>query len=88
MLAVFSSCVRILFDTGSTHSFIATSFVLALGLRVEPMDCILSIISPLGGEVDACTICCGCVLRIEVHDLVADLVVLDMVGYDIVLGMD
>ena len=88
MLVVFSSRARILFDTGSTHSFIAASFVLALGLHVEPMDCILSVVSPLGGEVDACTICRGCVVGIEGHDLVADLVVLDMVGYDIVLGMD
>ena len=88
MLVVFSSHARILFDTGYTHSFIAASFILALGLHVEPMDCILTVVSPLGGEVDACSICRGCVVGFEGHDVVADLVVLDMVGYDIILGMD
>ena len=51
-------------------------------------DNVLSVVSPLGGEVDACTICRGCVVGFEGHDLVVELVVLDMVGYDIILGMD
>ena len=52
------------------------------------MDCMLSVVSPLGGEVDACRICRGCVVGIAGQDLVADLVVLDMAMYDVVLGMD
>ena len=57
MVTTFSSYAWILFDTGSTHSFIAASFILSLGLREEPMNCTLSVLSPLGGKVDACGIC-------------------------------
>ena len=78
MVTMFSSCARILFDTGSSHSFIAASFALSLGIRVEPMEFMLSVVSPLGGEVDTDCICRGCVVGIVGQDLVADLVVLDM----------
>ena len=88
MIIMFSSCARILFDIGSSHSFISASFILSLGLHVEAMDFVLSVVSPLGGEVDTCSICRGCVVRITGQDLVADFVVLDMAGYDVVLDMD
>ena len=52
------------------------------------MDFIMGVVSPLGGEVDPGSICRGCVVEITGQDLMADLVVLDMVVYDIVLGMD
>ena len=48
----------------------------------------LSVVSPLGGEVDTYSICRGCVVGIASQDLMADLVVLDMAVYDVVLGMD
>ena len=73
---------------GSTHSFIAASCVLSLGLREEPMNCMLSVVSPLGGEVDASEFCRGCVVGIVGRDLVADLVVLDMAVYYVVLDRD
>ena len=52
------------------------------------MDCMLSVVSPLGGEADTCSICRGCIVGIAGQDLVADLVVLDIAGYDVVLGID
>ena len=64
MLVVFSSHAQILFDNRSTHSLIATSFVLLLRLHVEPMDFIMSVISPLGGEVDMCSIYPGFIVGI------------------------
>ena len=56
ILVMFSSCARILFDTGSTHSLIVELFFPSLELCVEPMDFIMSVVSPLGGEVDTCRI--------------------------------
>ena len=52
------------------------------------MDCMLSVVSPLGGEVDASGICRGSVVGIAGQDLVADLVVLDMVVYYVILDRD
>ena len=52
------------------------------------MDFILTVVSPLGGELDMRGICRGCVVGISGHDLVAYLVVLDMAMYDIGFGME
>ncbi|KAL6329093.1 hypothetical protein AAG906_007442 [Vitis piasezkii] len=61
MILVYSTWVRVLFDTGATHSFISASCANALGLKTE---------------------------RVENLALNVDLRILDMTGYDVILGMD
>ena len=83
-MVLFNSWARILFDTGATHSFIASTFVTSLGLCTETMCGRLWIASPMGGEMVAREVCKSCVVRIAGQELTGDL----MVGYDIILGMD
>ena len=87
-LILFNSWARILFDTGATHSFIASSFVSSLGLSSDTLCGGLVVASPMGGGMVASDVCRSCVVRITGQELTTDLVVLDMVGYDIILGMD
>ena len=87
-MVLFNSWARILFDTGATHSFIASTFVTSLGLCTETMCGGLCVASPMGGEMVASEVCRSCVVRIASQELMAYLMVLDMVGYDIILGMD
>ena len=87
-MVLFNSWARILFDTGATHSFITFTFVSSLGLCSETMCSGLVVASPMGGLMVANEVCRSCVVRIANPELTADLVVLDMVGYDINLGMD
>ncbi|GFZ17988.1 hypothetical protein Acr_26g0012570 [Actinidia rufa] len=46
---VFNSWARVLIDTGASHSFIASSFALTLGLEVEVLDSVLMLDTPVGG---------------------------------------
>ena len=87
-LVLFNSWARILFDTGATHSFIASTFVTSLGLCSETMSDGLIVASPMGGEMIAREVCKSCVVRLVGQELTTDLMVLDMVGYDVILGMD
>ena len=77
-----------LFDMGATHSFMASAFVSSLGLSFETLCGGLVVASPMGGVMVASEVCRSCVVRIAGQELTADLVVLDMVGHDIILGLD
>ena len=87
-MVVYNSWARILFDTGATHSFISFVFASSLGLHKDYLDGALCVTSPLGGEMAVGHVCRACVVRLAGHELTTGLVVLDMVGYDIILGMD
>ena len=63
-MVVYNSWARFLFDTRATHSFILTTFASSLGLHMEIMDCVLSVASPMGGELVISEVCKSCVVRI------------------------
>ncbi|GFZ09844.1 hypothetical protein Acr_21g0004430 [Actinidia rufa] len=74
--------------TGASHSFIAASFVLALGLETEELNPPLFVDTPIGGRMSLDRICRGCELVILDHHFVFDFIVLGMSGFDLILGMD
>ena len=53
---------RVLFDYGASHSFIAASIVIELGLEVETLEEPLYVSSPLGIKARIRMICRGCEL--------------------------
>ena len=65
--------VRILFDFGASHSFIAASCVNVLGLKVESLGKPLHVSSPLGIRVRVDKICRDCELEISRILLTVDL---------------
>ncbi|GFY99446.1 hypothetical protein Acr_13g0008460 [Actinidia rufa] len=85
---VFNSWATVLIDTGASCSFIASAFAFALGLEVDLLDSTLLVDTPVGGVVPLNRVCRGCVLVIADRRIEADLVVMDMSGFDIILGMD
>lgn len=85
---VFNSCARILFDPGATHSFISTSFASILELDYEFMNSSLLIGSPWGGSIEVNKLCRSCIIEISSHIFIFDLMVMEMVEYDVILGMD
>jgi hypothetical protein len=87
MFSVESYPAKVLFDTGSTHSFVSTSWVEAHNIPIEPM------ISPLRvnlaeGKVRSNKMCSN--LRIEIRgiDFPSNLVVMGTQGLDVDLGMN
>ena len=85
---LFNSLARVLFDSGASHSFIAASFVLALGLEIEELNPPLFVDTPIGGRMPLDRICRGCELVILDRHFVFDFIVLGMSGFDLILGMD
>ena len=77
-----------LFDYGASHSFIVASCVRGLGLEVETIEKSLYVSSPLGTRVSVDLICQGCELEISKILLTMDLRVIDMLEFDVILGMD
>ena len=84
------SCLwlRILFNSGASHSFIVASYVRELGLEVDTLEKSLYVSSPLGTRVSVDLICRGCELEISGILLTVDLRVMDMSEFDVILGMD
>ena len=79
---------RVLIDSGASHSFIAASVVIELGLEVEAFEELLYECSPLEIRVRIGMICHGCELEISGILLTMDLRVMDMSEFDVILGMD
>ena len=81
-------CARVLFDSGVSHSFIAASFVIELGLEVEALEEPLYVSSHLGIRARIGMICSCCKLEIIGIILTMDLRVMDISEIDVILGMD
>ena len=79
---------RVLFDSGASHSFIAASVVIELGLEVETLDEPLYVSSPLGIRARIGMICRGCELEISGTLLTVVLGIMDMSKFDVIIGMD
>ena len=88
MILVYSTWVRVLFDFGGTPSFISTSYADSLGLKVEIVENSLLIESPMGMNYRVDKVCKECVITLADRALRVDLRVLDLFGYDVILGMD
>ena len=79
---------RVLFDSGASHSFIAASVVIELGLEVEILEEPLYVSSPLGIRARIGMICRGCELEISGALRTVDLRIMNMSEFDVILGMD
>ena len=79
---------RILFDSGATHSFIARDFMLEVGLVAERVLVPLEISTPIGRSIILDTYCRGVRVSLDGLSFVADLVVMSMSDYDVIIGMD
>ena len=79
---------RVLFDSGASHSFIVASVVIELSLEVEALKEPLYLSSPIGIRARIGMICRGCELEISGTLLTVDLTIMDMLEFDVILGMD
>ena len=77
-----------LFDSSASHSFIAASVVIELGLEVEALEEPLYVSSPLGIRARIGKICRGRELEISGILLTVDLRVMDMSEFGIIFRMD
>uniref|UniRef100_A0A2N9GE10 RNA-directed DNA polymerase n=1 Tax=Fagus sylvatica TaxID=28930 RepID=A0A2N9GE10_FAGSY len=88
ILPLFSTPARVLFDPGSTHSFISCGFVRNIARSPEPLEYELSVSTPLGDTLMSNLVLKSCMFCIEGRELSADLVLLGMHDFDVILGMN
>jgi hypothetical protein len=77
----------VLFDFGASHSFISIAYVEKHNLPIALLRCQM-IVSSLGGDMPARQLCPKVNLKIRGIDFVANLIVLESKGTDVILGMD
>ncbi|XP_073273275.1 uncharacterized protein [Primulina huaijiensis] len=77
-----------LLDSGATHSFISESFVKRIGITPVAMDLGFRVSIPSGDQMFTSRILRGLELRLQQKAVQADLIVLPLPEFDIILGMD
>ena len=88
MVLVYSTWVRVLFNIGATHSFISASCANVLGLKIERVENLLLIEFPMGVNSRVDRIWKECIITLAQRTLKVDLRILDVIGYDVIMGMD
>jgi hypothetical protein len=79
--------VIILFDSGATHSFISTNCGIKLGLNISSTNGAYRIATP-GGKISSNQICRSVPIQIGKNLMRTDLLLLDLKGMDVLLGMN
>jgi hypothetical protein len=79
--------VVVLFDSGASHSFISAAYVEKHNLPIALLRCQMIVSSP-GGDMPARQLCPKVNLKIRGVDFVANLIVLELKGTYVILGMD
>jgi hypothetical protein len=87
MFLASSHPTTVLFNSGASHSFISSSFVVRHQLPITIMKQIILVSSP-GGEMRTKHICPAISITIRRVDFLANLIVLDSMGIDIIFCMN
>ncbi|XP_073049478.1 uncharacterized protein [Primulina eburnea] len=77
-----------LIDTGATHSFMSEVFMHSISVEPTVMSLHFNIVWPSGDEICPTNIIEACPVQLGVRLLFADLIVIPMVAFDVILGMD
>jgi hypothetical protein len=77
----------VLFDSGASHSFVAASFVQKYNLPLSMLKNQM-IVSSLRGDMHARHVCSKVSILIRGVEFLANLIVIESKGIDVILGMD
>ena len=87
-ISLFDTDAHVLVDSGATHSFISREFIERVGIEMRPTECSIIVSLPTGNSLIANRVYRGSKVTIARHEFEADLIVLDIHDFDIILGMD
>jgi hypothetical protein len=79
--------VKILFDSGATHSFISENLLGKLGLKGMQTKSAYKIITP-GGNISSHIVTFGVPLKLGSKNIQSNLITINLEGMDVILGMD
>ena len=87
-LSILGDDARVLINPWATHSFISREYVARVGTTPVPLSCSLEIATPTGESLWHNQMLKGSLFSIEGQDMEADLILIDLKGLDVILGMD
>ena len=87
-IQVCDSDAYVLIDPGATRSFISVKFIAQVNIEIQPIDCSMVVSLPTGDSLIADRVYMGCRVIIEGYEFMANLVLLDIQDFDVILGMD
>ncbi|XP_043699911.1 uncharacterized protein LOC122650574 [Telopea speciosissima] len=88
MLKISGIPAYVLFDSGSTHSFVSSTFATKLNVVSKVLNYRLCVSIPSGGMIETELICEACDVEIMDRKSTTDLILLEMKDFDVILGMD
>jgi hypothetical protein len=87
MFSINDTSIVVLFHSGASHSFIFATYVGKHNLPLALLKCQMIVSSP-GGDMPTRQLCMKVNLKIRGIDFVANIIILESKGIDIILGMD
>jgi hypothetical protein len=87
MFLINDTSTVVLFDSGASHSCISAAYVGKYNMVLALLRCQMIVSSP-EGDMPARQLCPKVNLKIRGVDIIANLIVLESKGIDIILGMD
>ncbi|XP_070057715.1 uncharacterized protein [Nicotiana tomentosiformis] len=88
ILSVCSFDALALIDTGSTHSYVSSYCALRFSRQPELLNDLFLVATTVGESLLAEYVYRAYQIRVEGRDTPADLIVLDMIDFDVLMGMD
>ncbi|XP_049351058.1 uncharacterized protein LOC125815564 [Solanum verrucosum] len=86
-LLVCDRMASILFDPGSTFSYVSSSFATGLDLHCDLLDMPIRVSTPVGESVIVEKVYRSCLVTFVGGETYVDLIILEMVDFDVILGM-
>ena len=87
-ISIFDILANTLIDSGATHSFASPAYVRKLGRSPETFNLRYCVTIPSGDVLYSGQVLRACPIKIEDRELWVDLIVLDMLDFEVILGMD
>ncbi|XP_070005405.1 uncharacterized protein [Nicotiana sylvestris] len=88
ILSVCSFDALALIDPGSTHSYVSSYFALRFSRYSKLLNDPFLVATPIGESLLTEYVYRACQIRVEGKDTLADLIVLDMIDFDMLIRMD
>ena len=86
-LLVCDCMASVLFDPGSTFSYVSSSFATGFDLHCDLLDMPIRVSTPVGESVIVEKVYRSCLVTLVRCNTYVDLIILEMVDFDVILGM-
>ena len=86
-LSICSCEARVLFDPGASHSFVSPIFASRMAWQASKMLFPFSVATPLSDELETDIFFSSCPVLVEGRELLVDLVLSDLIDFNVILGM-